>query len=172
MDNLRQRTSEYTLGPEAPKQARTRWTQLQQQRTALSAALDAEPKTVPFAEVVPAERRKIFFRRRKAFQDACRVTAMNGEYWLRTQLVQYYPNPRHERALARWLVGTSGWVHQDDRTLHITLVRPARPRWAQVIAEFLAALNAQDPRYPANPACRLVFALQPPRRLKRSRSRP
>ena len=165
-------TGRDALGPEAPKQARTRWTQLQQQRTALSAALDAEPKTLPFAEVVPAERRKTFFRRRKAFQDACRVMAMNGEYWLRTQLVQYYPNPRHERALARWLVGASGWVHQDDRTLHITLVRPARPRWAQAIAEFLAALNAQDPRYPANPAYRLVFALQPPRRLKRSRSRP
>ena len=97
---------------------------------------------------------------------------MNGEYWLRTQLVQYYPNPRHERALARWLLGASGWVRQDGQTLHITLARPVRPRWAQAIAEVLDALNAQDPRYPANPAYRLVFALQPPRRLKRSRSSP
>ena len=157
------------LGPEAPKPATIQWTQLQERRAALAAAVDAEPETVPLADLAPREHRQTFVRQRKAFQDACRVIAINGEYWLREQLGPYYPNPRHQRALARWLVRSTGWVRQEGQTLHITLVRPARPRWAKAVADFLAALNAQDPRHPTNPGYHLRFALQPARRLKRSR---
>ena len=49
---------------------------------------------------------------------------------------------------------------QEGQTLHITLVRPARPR-LQVVTDLLARPNPQDLECAANPAYRLRFSLQP-----------
>ena len=110
--------------------------------------------------LVPEERRKAFHYQAKAFQDACRIMATNGEYWLRQRLAMVYPDPRHERRLARWLLQAGGTVHQEGTVLTITLERPARPRWAQAVSGLFALINAQDPRHPADSRYALHFVLK------------
>jgi len=63
----------------------------------------------------------------------------------------------------RWLLPARGRITYREETIKIALVRPPRPRWAQVIEELLAQVNAMDPRYPTHPDFRLQFLLQPPR---------
>ncbi|MCL4520075.1 MAG: hypothetical protein M1415_00570 [Firmicutes bacterium] len=148
----------------APKIAHTRWAQLQSKLTAVVAAYEAAPETVPLWDLVPEDRRRAFTFHNKAFQDACRVIAINGEHWLRQQVAPLYPNPRHERPLMRWLLQARGRITYREGTIEIALARPPRPRWAGVIEELLARVNAMDPRYPAHPDFRLQFSLQPPRK--------
>ena len=131
--------------------------------TAVVAAYEAAPETVPLWDLVPEDRRRAFTFHNKAFQDACRVIAINGEHWLRQQVAPLYPNPRHERPLMRWLLQARGRITYREGTIEIALARPPRPRWAGVIEELLARVNAMDPRYPAHPDFRLQFSLHPPR---------
>ena len=154
------------IDPDAPKAAHTRWTRLHQRLTAVQAAYEATPETVALWDLVPEERRQAFHYQTKAFQDACRVIAMNGEYWLRQRLAAVYPDPRHERRLVRWLLQAGGTVHHAGTVLTITLDRPARPRWAQAVADLLALINAQNPRHPADSRYTLHFVLKPAQKLK------
>ena len=55
-----------------------------------------------------------------------------------------------------------GIVHQEGAVLTITLGRPARPRWAQAVADLLTLINAEDPRHPADPRYTLHFILKAP----------
>ncbi len=98
-----------------------RWTPLKQRLTKVQAVYDTAPETVALWDLVPEERRK-------AFQDACRIMAMNVEYWLRQRLamVYPYPDPRHERRLVRWLLHAGGTVHQYGAVLTITLEHRVR----------------------------------------------
>ncbi len=48
-----------------------------------------------------------------------------------------------------------------ETTLWVELKRPPRPRWAEVIDELLAGLNAEDPTHPADQNVRIPFAPEP-----------
>lgn len=159
------------LATTAPKTAQTRWAQLQHRLAMISADYEAAPETVGLWDLVPAEQRQAFTFQNKAFQDACRIIAINGEHWLRQRLALVYPDPRHERTLIRWLLGAGGTVQRDGTTLTIVLDRPVRPRWAQAVQDLLTDLNAQSPRYPADPRWTLHFTLRTARKLEFSHKR-
>ena len=154
------------LASSAPKRAHTRWTKLHAELTQVVTAYEAAPETVPLWDLVPEDRRRAFTFHNKAFQDACRIIAINGEHWLRQRVTAIYPNPRHERVLMRWLLRARGSFRYRETTLWVELERPPRARWAKVIEELLARLNAEDPRHPAYPNVRIRFALRALRPLK------
>ena len=153
------------LADDAPRTAQTRWAQLRQRLLTVSAAYEAAPEQVALWDLVPEDRRHVFTFQQKAFQDACRIIAVNGEHWIRRQLAPLYPDPRHERRLVQWLLRARGTVRWDSDHLEITLERPARPRWAQAIAALLMEINAQDPRYPADPRYSIQFTLRAARKM-------
>ena len=123
---------------------------------------------VPLWDLVPEERRQAFTFQTQAFQDACRIIAINGEHWLRQRLTAIYPDPRHERQLIRWLIGARGTIQCAEHTITVVLERPPRPRWAPAIEDLLSEINAENPRYPADPRFRLQFSLRQSRKLQLS----
>ncbi len=148
------------IASSAPKQTHTRWAKLHGELTEVVTAYEAAPETVPLWDLVPEDRRRAFTFHHKAFQDACRIIAINGEHWLRQRVTAIYPNPRHERVLMRWLLHARGSFSYRQTTLWVELERPPRARWARVIEELLAGLNAEDPRHPADPNVKVHFALR------------
>jgi transposase len=156
----------HALAGSAPKHAHTRWAKLQAALTEVTTAYEGAPETVSLWDLVPEERRQAFTFHNKAFQDACRIIAINGEHWLRQRVTALYPNPRHERVLMRWLLRARGSFRYRETTVWVELERPPRPNWARVIEELLAGLNAEDPRHPADPNVRIRFSLKASRTLK------
>ncbi len=116
--------------PAAPrnKPTHTRWAKLQAKLTEVVTAYEAAPETVPLWDLVPEDRRRAFTFHNKAFQDGCRIIAINGEHWLRQRVTAIYPNPRHERVLMRWLLRARGSFSYRETTLWVELERPPRAR--------------------------------------------
>ena len=140
------------LSAAASEQEHQRWADLNEKLQAAEVALEDEPTRITWAERVTKTGREAFDYGPKMVQDVLRVVALNAEHAVRDVICEIYPNPRHERRLARMLLTAPGFYEAKDDTLTVSLRQPDRRRFRQVaqhVVDRFTSLHLRHPLYPS-----------------------
>ena len=147
------------LSAAASEQEHQRWADLNEKLQAAEVALEDEPTRITWAERVTKTGREAFDYGPKMVQDVLRVVALNAEHAVRDVICEIYPNPRHERRLARMLLTAPGFYEAKDDTLTVSLRQPDRRRFRQVAQHVVDRFTSLHLRHPLDPSLTLRWTL-------------
>lgn len=146
----------------APASAVERWQQLAAELAEVEEELARTPTRIRLGDLLAQSEREAFDYGPKIALDLMRVIALNAEHALRDEVQAVYPNPRHERRIARTLLAAPGTYEVTDRgTLEIGLRVPGRRLFARVATAVVDNLNRLRLAHPLAPELTVQWSLRP-----------
>lgn len=149
------------LGNGASEKDQRQWERLTARLQTVEAELEVTPRRLTWAEIVQTTGREALDYGPKMVVDVLRVVALNAEHAVRDVICEDYPNPRHERRLARTLLSAPGFYEVEGTTLTVSLREPDRPRMRTAARYVVDRLTALGIRHPLDPSLTLRWTLHP-----------